>query len=472
MSSVAVQNNLASFIDAVVAGDSQELTRLAREVLTRAEESSELIGQIGSIAMRGDSEGHAVLTLGAASALCRWLIPLRHALGEDTSGQTIGIPLVVQALLAATPAVRAGKDAPQDYPQAIFPSEIPEEETVASRIHQAIYDGDVTMVERLLRGFYGTGADYRTLSLHIYEGISQTFQEDGHSLIDAVRGAQVLDAVVWGDDEPYYIHWLAPHLVLHTEEPAWMQVVRSFLQEPQHSLTSYRTRLAAPQNANALPLRSLLLSEATPEQVCQGVYDALIKNGASAPGVGSVIALAATDLLQNIGDDRDLFVRTSHGLLFASATRRIYTQVQAVETLPLLFTAAVAINALYKDLSTQTAASKAERSSSAGGGLIAPALLESLSEQIEAQDIAAALASTRRYILLGHDTYALFGVIGLAAAQADASTDQGHTLQIVLAAGDEYLAWPKDLASTNIEGFLQVALRAATFAKRNALARV
>jgi hypothetical protein len=100
--------------------------------------------------------------------------------------------------------------------------------------------------------------------------------------------------------------------------------------------------------------------------------------------------------------------------------------------------------------------------------LIAPALLESLSSQIAAQDITGAMSTAHRYIQLGHDAYALFGVIGLEATQADAAADQGHTLQIVQAAGDEYLAWPEELSSpsTNPEGFLQVALRAAALAKR------
>ena len=474
MSSVAIRNNLAPLIDALVAGDNRALITAAQEAISNAEDASELIGRIALIAMRGDSDGHTVLTLAAASALCRWLIALRHVLGEDEEGQANGLPLVVQSLLAAAPAVKAGKDVQPNYPQGIFPSEIGPNATVASRLEQAIYESrDVTLTERLLFGLFGTGADYRTLSIRIYDGISRCFQEDGHALLCAVRGAQVLDSVEWGEDMPSYIHWLAPHLPLHTEEPSWAQVVRSFLQEPQHSVASYRTRLAAPQNVNALPLRSLLLSEATTSQICQGVYDALIKNGATARGVGSVIALTASDLLQNISnDDHELFVRASHGLLFASAARLVFTQVQEVEALPLLFTAAAAINSLYKGIDTPATTAKAARQGNVGGGLIAPALLESLSGQIEAQDLAGALASARRYIQLGHDQHALFSVIGLAAAQADASADQGHTLQIVLAAGDEYLAWPKELASTNIEGFLQVALRAATQAKRNTVARV
>lgn len=470
MSSVAIRNNLATIIDAVAAGDRRALTSLAEETLARAEDASELLGRIGLVAMRGDRDGHAVLTLGAASAIARWLIALRHTLGEDEQGQANGIPLVVQASLAAAPAVKAGKDVQPNYPKAIFPSDLAEDQTVASEMHQAVYGRDTEMVERLLFGLYATGADYRALSVRIYDSISQAFQEDGHALLCASRGSQVLDAVVWGDDSPNYIHWLAPHLPLHTEEPAWIEDVRAFLEDPQRSLASYRTRLSAPQNANALPLRALLLSEASASQVCQGVYDALIKNGASSRGVGSVIALAAADLLQSIGDDdADLFTQVSHGLLFASATRLVYTQVQEVEALPLLFTAAAAINALHKGLGTQATPGKAARPAGAGGGgLIAPALLETLSERIEAQDVAGALASARRYIQLGHDMHALFGVVGLGAARADASADQGHTLQLVLAAGDEYLSWPKDLAGTNIEGFLQIALRAAALAKRNA----
>lgn len=472
MSSVAVHTHLPTIIDAVAAGDRQALDRVIRETIARAEDASELIGQVGLLAMRGDSEGHTVLMLGAAAMLCRKLIALRHILGEDVQEQASGIHLVTQVLTAAAPAVKAGKDAPRNYPKAIFPSDLPENETVASKMHQAVYGGDALTAERLLFGLYGTGADYRAMSVRIYDAISQTFQEDGHSLLDAVRGAQVLDTVEWGEDSPSYIHWLAPHLPLHTEEPAWLDAVRGFLQEPQHSLESYRTRLAAPKNEHALPLCSLILSDAPTPKVCQGVYDALIKNGASSHGVGSVIALAACDLLQNISDEEnDLFVRASHGLLYASATRLVYTQVQEIEALPLLFTAASAINALYKDLGARPVPARTARPGTIGGGLIAPALLESLSGQIEAQDVNGALTTARRYIQLGHDPHALIAVIGLGAAQADPGADQGHALQIVLAAGDEYLAWPKDLAGTNAEGFLRIALRAAAQASRSITAQ-
>ncbi len=472
MSSVAIRNNFATLIDALVAGDNQALLNTARAAIAKTEDASELIGRVGLIAMRGDSEGHAVLTLAAASALARWLIALRHVLGEDEQGQSNGLPLVIQSLLAAAPAVKAGKDVVLNNPKGFFPSELGPNETMSTRVEQAVYGRDEAAVKDLLFGLYNTGADYRTLSVRIYDGISRAFQEGGHALLCAVRGAQVLDAVEWGEDMPDYIHWLVPHLPLHSDEPSWTQIVRSFLQEPQHSLASYRTRLAAPKDENALPLRKLLLSDASTSQVVQGVYDALLKNGAGAKGVGSVIALAAADLLRQVGDDQELFERAAHGLLFASATRLVYTQVQEVEALPLLFTAAASINALHKDLGSLAQAAPPARPGSGGGGLIAPALLESLSTQIEAQDLTGALASSRRYLQLGHDPRALFGVIGLGAAQTDASADQGHALQIVLAAGDEYLARPAALASTSNEGFLEIALRTATRGKRNTVARI
>lgn len=467
MSSVAVHNHLSTFIEAICAGDQETVTRTAQEAIARAEDASELIAQVGLVAMHGDSDGHAVLTLGAASMLCRWLIALRHVLGEDAQEQARGIPLVVNALMAVAPAVRAGKDAAKNYPKPLFPSEVPNNETVSTMMQKAVFGSDANMVERLLFGLYGTGADYRTISIRIYDGIAQTFQEDGHALQLATRGSQVLDAAEWGEYAPHYLHWLTPHLPIHTEEPSWMETVRGFLNDTRHSLGSYRTRLTAPKNESALPLRQLLTSNAPTPQVCQGVYDALITNEASARAIGSVIALAACDIAQSIDDDdRDLFVRACHGLLFASATRLIYTQVQEIEALPLLFTAAAYVNALYQDLSSQASQSKPARPGTAGGGLIAPALLESLSGQIAAQDITGAISTARRYIQQGHDLYALCGIIGLEATHADSAADQGHTLQIVQAAGDEYLAWPKELASTNTEGFLLVALRAAALAKR------
>jgi len=311
------------------------------------------------------------------------------------------------------------------------------------------------------------------MEVRTYDGISTTFQNAGHPLIFAVRGYQLLDAVEWGERAPHIIHWLTPHLPLHTEEPDWVNAVRSFHSDPAHSLASLRTRLSEPRDANALSLRSLILSNADTLEICQGVYDALMKGGASPRGVGSVIALTASEIMQRVGDgDRDAFIRAAHGLLFTAAVRLVFAQVQDLAALPLLYTSAAYINVLQKELGQQSSAAPTETSTGTtlGGGLIAPALLETLSEQVDTQDFNGAVVTARRYLRLGNDARELFATIGLLAARADAAADQGHTLQIVQAAGEEYMAWPVALADTDREALLLVALRAATFAKRNTLA--
>jgi len=472
MPSVGLNTDISSLIDATAAGNTDQVIAIAYELTQRGADTSELIGRMGMVAAHGDSDGHTILTLDAASMMSRWLIALRSTFAEDTPVHTRGLPFLVQALSAAAPAVRSGKQKQTSYPAPLYPSGLQEGQTVNSAMHDAVFGNDATMVERLLLGLYGTGADYRTMQIRAYDSISTTFQNDGHPLMFAVRGMQLLDAVEWGDRAPNIIHWLAPHLPLHTEEPAWVNTVRSFLSDSIHSLASYRTRLAAPKEEHALPLRRLILSNADTPQICQGVFDALIKKGASSHGIGSVIALTATDLMQRVGDgDRGAFVYAAHGLLFSAAVRLVFAQIQEVEALPLLFTSASYLNALHKELGEQTATAQpaGTRSPVLGGGLIAPALLETLSAQLDAQDLTGALSTARRFIQLGHDARSLFAIIGLASAKEDAAADQGHTMQIVQAAGEEYLSWPATLSDTSIEGFVQVALRAAAFAKRNTL---
>jgi len=472
MPMIGMLTDISALVDAIVAGNTDQIIATAHNLLLQDAPAAVIAGRVGMIGAHGDKDGHAILTLNAAGSISRWLDALPLSPEEEGRGRERELSLLVQALVAAAPAIRAGHIAHDTYPGPLFPSGLPLAKAVDDLMRDAIYGDDTTLVERLLFGLYGTGADYRTMEVRVYDGISTTFQHGGHPLIFAVRGMQLLDAVEWGNQAPSILHWLAPHLPLHTKEPAWIDTVRSFLADPGHSLASLRTRLSAPQDESALPLRGLILSDAGTAEVCQGVYDALLKGGASAHGVGSVIALAAADMTQMAGDnDRDLFMYAAHGLLFAAAVRLVFKQVQDLPALPLLFTSAAFINALRKDLSEQGGApqSTAAPSTIFGGGLISPALLDTLYEQLNVQDFTGALTTVRRYLQLGHDKRALFAVIGLAAAQADAAADQGHTLQIVHAAGEEFMLWPSILADTNIDGFLRIALRAVAFAKRNSL---
>ena len=472
MPTVGMGVDISTLVDATISGDSDQIIVAGKQLLQRGATAAELLGRVGLIAAHGDSDGHAILTLDAAAALSRYFLAVVPPPEQDPQSHEQELPLLVQALVATASTVKAGQAAPHNYPDPFFPSELGEGHTVDEAMHQAVYNNDATTVERLLFGLYGTGADYRTMEVRTYDGISTTFQNAGHPLMFAVRGFQLLDAVEWGDRAPHILHWLAPHLPLHTEEPEWVQSVRAFNDDPSHSMASLRTRLSFPKNENALPLRNLILSDAGTTEVCQGVFDALMKGGASSQGVGSVIALAAADIMQRVGDgDRDAFVQAAHGLLFSAATRLVYAHVQDIAALPLLFTSAAYINALQKAVGQPSSTPQMPTipATPLGGGLIAPSLLETLHEQLDAQDLQGATSTARRYLRLGNDARALFAFIGRNAAQADAAADQGHTLQIVQAAAEEYIAWPSSLASTNIDAFLNVALRAAAFAPRNTL---
>ena len=473
MAAVELGVDLSALTNALIHGDKAAIIAAARAHLEHGDAPDVLIGRIGTLAAQGDTEGHLVITLGAAAMLARYLRWLPEPIEADTTAKTRALPLFVNALLAAAPAVKAGQNLQYQSPSPFFPSGLEEGKTVNDMMHDAIYNNDATLAERLMLGLYGTGADYRTLQVRAYDSISTTFHDAGHPLLCASRGFQILDAVEWGDYTPTIVHWLAPFRPLHPQsnEPEWIQALRDYTSNPAHDVSSIRTRIAAPRDEAALPLHELILSDADTTSVCQGVYDALMKNGASRQAISSVIALAAAEILQQVGDtDREVFVRVSHGLLYASAVRLVFRQVQDVEVLSLLFTAAAFVNALHKEISSQDTGKPEHVPAPArivGGGLVASTQLETLGKQIIGGDYADALTTARRYLTIGHDARALFGAIGLAAAQNSISADQGHGLQIIQAASEEYLSWPRSLTSTNIEILLQIAIRAATFGQRD-----
>ncbi len=475
MASIEMKADLSSLVSALVAGDSNAIVTAARDLLAHGESADVLIGRIGLIAAHGDPSGQTLLMLNAAAMLCRYLHTIPQPLEGAEQGSERALPLFAEAMLAAAPAVRAGQKAQDTYPEPFFPSGLGEKGSVNEAMKQAVHSNDVNRVERLLLGLYGTGADYRTLEVRAYESIATTFQDGGRPLMFAVRGFQLLGTVEWGDRVPNVIHWLAPHLPLRPDAvaPTWVQTVSDFAADPAHDMSSIRTRISAPKNQNALPLHQLLLSDADTTQVCQAVYDAVIKGEASARAVSSVTALAAAEVMNLVGDgDRALFIRVAQGLLFASAIRLAFQQVQDVEILPLLFTSAAFVNALHKEIVAQNhTANPIQASSSAvlGGGLIAPAQLDTLKAQLEGRDAAGALATARRYMKLNYDARALFAVIGLVAAQTNASLDQGYALQIVQAASEEFLAWPHTLGDTSIDIYVQVAIRAAAFGERDSV---
>ncbi|GCE49095.1 hypothetical protein EI42_01613 [Thermosporothrix hazakensis] len=472
MAQVEMRVDLSRLVNALIANNPDEIIAASREQLQNTDNPDTLLGRIGMIAVRGDHEGHPSITLAAAAMLSRWARFMPAPVDSNVPARERVLPLFVQAVRQAAAAVRAGNDVQPQYPEPFFPSELPEGETVNTMMHKAVHSDDTQLAERLLFGLYGSGADYRTMEVRAYEGIADTFQNNGHQQQFALRGFQLLDAVEWGDRAPNVLHWLAPHLPLkpQNDEPEWAKQVRDFANKPENSLAAVRTRLAPPKEESALALRQTLRSDVDTIQVCRAVNEAIIKGGASPRATASVIALAAADLLNTIGDeDRALFIRAAHGLLLAAAVRQIFTRVQDVEAMKLVYLSAAYINALHKELAPQAqpAAPKEAAAKIVGGGFIAGSQLETLQKQLVEGDYSGALTTARRYLKIGHDPRALFAAVGIAAGYTDANADQGHTLQIVQAAAEEFVGWPRQLQETDRDSFIQAALRAAAFGPRD-----
>jgi hypothetical protein len=474
MAALELRVDISSLIDAVISGNKESIISNARALLEQERNADVLIGRIGLIASKGDPEGRITSTLAAAAMLARFLRARPAPLDKEVPPSIRTLPLFVRAMYIAQPAVRKGNNVTITEPKPFFPSELlDQQKSINDVLNEAVLKGDTDLAERVLLGFYRTGADYRTLQVRAYESVATLFTNNGQPLQDAVRGFQLLDAVEWSTAIPIVLHWLAPHLIVtpKAQQPTWIEEVRSFA--AANSLSSIGTRLSVPKNANALPLQQLIQSNASTKQVLQAVYDAAIKGEAQPRAIASVIALAAAEVLAKVSnEDRDLFLRTANGLLYASAARNVFHQVQDVEVYPLLYTTAAYINTLYKEV-TQPKSTATEvlvaAPSSVGGGLIAVSQLETLEKQLRDKDYTGALSTAERYLKLGHDVRALFGSISLGAAQNDHTVDQGRSLLIVLAAGEEYVNWPKDLPTTAIHTFLHAALRAAAYGKRDTL---
>src|SRR2546426_5301243 len=147
MATIGMHVDLSALVNEIIAGNSTRVAAVARELLRQEAHASELIGRIGMIAAHGDKEGHTILMLSAASVLSHWI----HSLPPMEEGESYEreVPLLVQALLAAAPAIRVGKDAKDTYPKPFFPSELKEGQTVSEVMHNAVDGNDALTVERL-----------------------------------------------------------------------------------------------------------------------------------------------------------------------------------------------------------------------------------------------------------------------------------------------------------------------------------
>jgi hypothetical protein len=464
--SVRHMTNYEPLLDAIARTRAEYIAQEVVQLLQSQVPPFFIIGQAGVPAAWGDSEGHALCALAAGGHLADWTRSI-PASAETTSDEerliAAALPLT-QALTLAAPAVKAGHTSPPALPAPLFPANITHPDGMEGALRQAVSAGQVERTSQLLLGYYATGTDYRAYLANVYQAFIEHYTNDGHTLIDIHRSSQVLDMAGWANKLPPFIHWLAPRLAATAPQPAFVAEVHAFLHAPEHSLAFLRTRLSPAKNtaADARLLQAILQGSLT--DTCNAIFTALTA-GAQAPAVGSVIALAAARRYLDASEGNTR-ARALHGVLLASAARTAVAQIQDVEIMPLLFLVAAAINTQHTDRQGEApkAASGATRAASGtlAGGLIAPSLLRSLEHQLEQGEEAAAEISARRYLQLGHPARGLVATIASVASQGDATSDQGHTLLLALAAGEEYLALPPHLgASSEGEALLLAATRAA-----------
>ncbi len=469
--SVKHTTDYAPLIDAVA---SARVSHIAREVihLLRKHVSPFLIiGQVGVPAAWGDTEGHPLCALAAGGHIADWIRSIPSSGESDDDERRLiatALPLTL-ALSLATPAVQAGHRTQAALPEPLFPANINHPQGMGGALREAVCAGQISRTQQLLLGYYATGTDYRSYLTNVYQAITEHYTGDGHTLIFAHRSSQVLDMAGWANKLPPFIFWLAPHLATSQPDAPFLAEVQAFLRDPAHDLKPLRTRLAPANNpAAGAALRQAIL-QGTLEETCNAVLAALM-NGAKAPAVGSVIALAAARrFLDTAETDAAAVLRAAHGLLVANAARTAVTQIQDIEILPILFIAAAAVNALRDVEQGETAKTNvpSARMGTGGlvGGILAPVLLRTLERQLESGDAQDAQASTRRYLQLGHPPRGLVATLASVACQGDAAADQGHTLLLAQAAAEEYLALPAHLHNEG-ETLLAVGVRVATHRSR------
>ena len=387
-------------------------------------------------------DGHALLVLGAAGRLAEWMrsIPSGPEPEADEYRQLAPALPLTQGLMAVANRVATGMREPHpELPSPLTPFEVETQLTTSSlaAMRDAFAKGDTQAFGRLLMGFYRVGADYRTLLTHLYATLAFRYPTGGHPLAFAVGSARVLDMADWGDRVPPFIHWLLEQVITPQPDEPFVETVRRFAADPEHDLAWVQKRLAPAREEGAGQQFRRNVAEGDATAACEAVLKAL-RDGASPRGVASALATTAAEQLLLVPEgDADALLRAGHVLLYAHSVHVALTHTQDPVVYPLLYTAAGAVNAMPRP-EAEAPAVAAPSSMPMVGGMMGPALLRSLEQQIGMGDTRVALATARRYVQLGNPPRGLAGMIGSAASRRTSE----HMLPLVAAAAEEYLTQP------------------------------
>lgn len=429
---------------------------------------AKIAGRVGLAALWGGGTGQTTNVLAVAGQVAQWIrsIPLGPEPDADERRFLSPALPLVQGFLAVAEQVQAGLPEPAlTLPDALLPAQVQEAGGPLGGVRAALERGDIEQIRRILLGYHATGADYRELLTTLYAALATRYPAGGRPMIDLLAADQILGMAEWGGHMQAFVFWYPPLMVAGGPDMPTALTAQAFAAVPEHNLTWLRTRLAIPQEgaAGVQFQRSLMGGDAT--TACEAVLAAL-RAGATPMGVAAGMALAAAEHLATIasGDRADL-LRAGEIFLYVHAVHVATRETQDPNIWPLLYTAAAAVNAMGAiGAPATTGATTGGAASLVSGGLIAPAMLRALEQQLGTGDAEGALATARRYVQMGHSTRALAGIVGGIAAMHDAREGgEGSLLVLPLVAGlaEEYLMLPPALQQGGVNALLTASIRVA-----------
>jgi hypothetical protein len=461
--------DVTPLLEAVAASDEATVIANVLDLLgPQRAQPARIAGSVGLAALWGGADPHALGALSVAGLLSRWIqgIPLGPEPESEARRKLAPALPLVQGFLAVARWVRGSLAERQPrLPEPLFPSAIQHPGGPLGLLREAIAKRDSALAQRILLGYHATGADYRSLLATLYGALDFRYPEGGHSLISALAGARVLDMADWGGNMSALLAWYIPHLMDAAPDAAPAQAARAYAVAPGHDLSWLRTRIAIPQEGAAGSDFQHALFAGDASAACDALLAAL-KGGATPAGVAAGMALAVAGRINAAPQgDRATLMRAGHALQYVNAVHYGMAEVQDPHVWPVLYTAAAAVNTLRAAPAAALEPGVRPAPVSAGGGTIAATMLRSLDAQLGAGDAAGALATARRYMMMGHEPRAIAGILGGVAAMRDTASDAPealHTMPMVVAAADEYLRVPPALWSGGQNPLLGAAIRLAS----------
>jgi hypothetical protein len=428
---------------------------------------SKVGGRVGIDALWGGASPRALGALAVSGRVTDWMkaIPMGPEPGEEQRRQVAPAMPLVQGFMATQQAVRASISQPEpSLPDPIEPMEIPGGKSVHDAVSDAFAARDVTTLRRVLLGLNATGADYRAVLEALYVALRFRFVGSGMPLTGIVTASEIMEMAEWGGRYPAFIFWATNLLSDATPNGQIGETARAYANDQAHDLSWMRTRLSIPaeEHAGASYQRALMAGDAT--AACDATLEAL-RAGATPLGIVNGMALAVAERINSIGlGDTAALTSAGQTLLYVHAVATVMRQTQHHDVWPMLYTAAVAVNALGASIPAGAAALPAASSMPVSGGLIGSTLIRTVEQSAMAGDTPGAIAAARRFMQMENTPRAFAGVVGLVAARSDVTSagDAPSAAQLVAAAAEEYLALRPALASGGQNALLTAGVRLAT----------